>query len=105
MATATVLAKWTRIGVGTVWAGLVFLVGLWLLRLRQSTPDPYWSGIELWGGLAAVSAGEYVFLCVAADRLCPMTNRRLPDTLELSLAAVCAGCLVGCVVTLLGGPK
>lgn len=99
----TVLAKWARVIAGTVWGGLGVVVGLWLLEVRLQTVSAGWRGLELWGGLAALSAGEYVFLCIAADRLCPMNNRRVADVLQLALAGTCAVCLACCVISVFGG--
>lgn len=50
----------------TAWAGCLVVAGLWLaLDVRAA------GGPGLLGGLAAVAAGQFVFMAAVADRLFP----------------------------------
>ncbi|MBN8645498.1 MAG: hypothetical protein J0L61_09705 [Planctomycetes bacterium] len=110
MAVAAVLVGGARALLGVAWGGLLVVCGLWLLGgLRIGAADGgevVWmfapGRTEWWAGLMAIAAGEFVFLCVACDRLCPMKSRRLPDWLQLCCAGGFVVCLVGVVGSFLG---
>lgn len=102
-----VLAKSARVGLGALWGGVLVLCGLWLV----GGPQGLWpEGVEMrglgamtwWAGVASWSAGQFVFLSVAADRLCPMNDRRLPDALQYLCAGVCGIGVVGVLVSMIG---
>ncbi len=101
----SVLAKSARVLLGTLWGGVLVLCGLWLV----GGPSGLWPDRVLdvdasswWAGVAAIAGGQYVFLTVAADRLCPMNDRRLPDALQyLSAGALGIG-VIGVLVSMIG---
>ncbi|MFM9957964.1 MAG: hypothetical protein ACKVZJ_07795 [Phycisphaerales bacterium] len=100
-----VLAKSARVTLGSLWGGVLVLCGLWLV----GGPRGLWlngaaavGAATWWAGLAAVSAGQYVFLTVAADRLCPMSDRRLPNALQYLCAGAFGIGVVGVLVSNLG---
>lgn len=90
-----------RILIGTAWAGSLVVAGIATLVGSWSTGEAGRLGV--FGGVAAIAAGQFVFLYVVADRLCPMNNRRPADALQILAAAVFALALLGCLVTLFGG--
>lgn len=106
---AEVLAKSIRVVLGTLWGGVLVVCGLWLV----GGPSGFWpiaagsafdrAGVPAWwAGIASVAAGQFVFLAVAADRLCPMNNRRLADLLQTAWTGVFALGVVGALVTVFG---
>jgi len=112
---AEVLAKSIRVVLGSLWGGLLVVCGLWLV----GGPSGFWpsaagesgsafalaarAGVPAWwAGVASVAAGQFVFLAVAADRLCPMNNRRLADVFQTAWTGVFAIGVVGALVTVFG---
>jgi len=71
----------------TAWASVLVLFGIAVgqAAIRGDAPPG-----SLWGAAASIAAGQFVFLALVADRLCPLTRRRLADVLELTFAAICA---------------
>jgi hypothetical protein len=85
--------------VGTAWAGVLVVVGLILLL---SVPRGGWSlGLEAAGGVAAVAAGEFVFMFVVADRLFPGRTRKLADWTELVMGAAFVCCAAWALLLIL----
>lgn len=105
---AEVLAKSARVTVGTLWGGVLVVCGLWLvggpsgLWPTQATGGSAGGASAWWAGVACVAAGQFVFLAVAADRLCPMNNRRLPDVLQTAWTGLFVVGVLGALVTVFG---
>jgi len=74
-----------RILFGTLWASLLIIPSL-TLRVRRDGSAT--SGYALWLSLAGITAGNYVFMYVVADRLCRVKDRRLVDAVELATLVV-----------------
>lgn len=73
--------------VGVVWGAALVLFGLRVLQIR-SAPGPVSARWEFWGAVAAIGAGQYVFIVMVANRLVPAARGRLADVLEVGVAAV-----------------
>lgn len=74
-----------RVLTGTAWAGALIIAGLVVASAAMGSSAVIGNGTARWGALALIAAGEFVFLVVVADRLCPMTDRRIPEAM-LTLA-------------------
>jgi len=74
-----------RILFGTLWASLLLIPSLTLLRWRGEADA---TSYVLWLSIAGITAGNYVFMYVVADRLCRVKERRLVDAVELSTLVV-----------------
>lgn len=97
-----VMVRAARVCLGSAWGGLLVIAGLWMLRSGLAAASRE-GAMLVWGGGAMISAGEYVFLCVVADRLCPMKDRRLGDALQIVTAGTFAVCVLGFLVAWQGG--
>lgn len=89
-----------RISLGTIWAAAACLLGLWLISLAlldadlavvpepetASPPSP--ASFGLVGGLALFAMGQFVFVTVVADRVCPAARRLVTYPVHVALAAV-----------------
>lgn len=87
---------------GTLWAMLLVIGG----AVVASSPPAEWgwmgSATRL-GGMAAVAGGQFVFLVVVADRLCPGANRTVVASVEGIAGGLFALFLVGAFVALAVG--
>jgi hypothetical protein len=89
-----------RISLGTIWAAAACLLGLWLISLalldadlavvaESQTPSPASpASFGLVGGVALFAMGQFVFVTVVADRVCPAARRLITYPVHLVLAAV-----------------
>ncbi len=71
-----------------------------------AAPPETWgwaSQITQLGGFAAIAGGQFVFLVVVADRLCPGANRTVVASVEGIAGGLFALCLLGILVTLAAG--
>lgn len=107
MEPAEVLAKSFRVLLGTLWGGVLVVCGLWLVGGPRGLMPSAWNGAHggaasaWWAGVACLAAGQFVFLAVVADRLCPMNNRRLADVLQTAWTGVFALGVLGTLLTVL----
>lgn len=91
-----------RVALGSLWAGLLVLVGLWLLtewaaRLESAR------GVCVLAGVTAVAMGQFVFAALVADRLFPGASIWARGAVQgLSGAVYVAGGLL-LVMVLIGG--
>lgn len=82
----------------SAWAGGLIVMGIWLIALAPatlrlaSTTVTIGPSLRVMGALAAISAGQLVFLCLVADRFFPRASRGVVWPVEL---ASCATLLVG----------
>lgn len=74
-----------RVLFGTLWASLLLIPSLTLLARRGGADA---TGYALWLSVAGITAGNYVFMYVVADRLCRVKERRLVDAVELATLVV-----------------
>jgi hypothetical protein len=77
-----------RIGlmvIGTLWAIALILMGV---KLAVSPWPEVPRESALWFGIAAIAAGEFLFMYIVADRLFPHRRRLLTDTLEQATAGI-----------------
>lgn len=77
---------------GAVWAGALVVLGLWVVARAQGISAG--SGRSwVWGGLLMVFAGQFVFMVVVADWICPPRRPLLAHVVEAAaaLATVCSG--------------
>jgi hypothetical protein len=92
---ARVLAA-LRVALGTIWAAAACLLGLWLVSLAWAESSTSAAGITpgspltfaLVGGIALFAMGQFVFVTVVADRLCPGARRLITYPVHLVLAAM-----------------
>lgn len=77
---------------GAVWAGALVVLGLWVIAGARGVPAG--SGRSwIWGGALMVAAGQFVFMVVVADWLCPPRRPMLAHVVEAAaaIATVCSG--------------
>jgi len=90
-----------RTALFTAWALLLSSAGLVLLqRASSGMADDSWIGRHaLCLGLAALCAGQFIFMAAVADRLYPAVDRRVSGVGEaavfLTMLAAGAGLLLG----------
>lgn len=94
--------------VATAWAAAMVVFGLTLIARRPSgwfeSPVGISSTVWILLGLASIGAGQFVFMFMVADRLCPRVGR-LPGIWVTELAIAAFGLLalaMVCAMTLLG---
>lgn len=94
--------------VATAWAAAMVVFGLTLIARRPSgwfeSPVGISSLVWILLGLASIGAGQFVFMFMVADRLCPRVGR-LPGIWVTELAIAALGLLalaMVCAMTLLG---
>lgn len=78
-------AFYGRILFGTLWASLLLIPSMSLLRWRE---DAGATSYVLWLSVAGITAGNYVFMYVVADRICRVKERWLVDAVELGTLVV-----------------
>lgn len=85
---------------GTLWAGCLVVTGLYTLGLGG------WRGgssASWWAGVAALAAGNFVFMEVVADRLMPAAPRPMITLCEAGAAATMLAALAVAAALWLGG--
>lgn len=80
-----------RLAFGTLWAGLLVVVGT-LLLLEASAP------VHTWLGVTAVAAGQLVFMYAVADRVCRFRDRTIINACELMVVGVTLMGFVGVMI-------
>lgn len=87
---------------GTIWA-MVLVIGGAVVAV--SPPDAWgWMGLgSRLGGIAAIAGGQFVFLVVVADRLCPGANRAVVASVEGISGGLFAVALLATIVALAAG--
>ena len=65
-----------RVIVATAWAACLVILGLMVLASAPPLPLPLPRSCWILGGVAAVSAGMFLFMTVVADRLVPSVGKR-----------------------------
>ncbi len=80
-----------RIAFGTLWAGLLVVVGVMLL-LESSDP------VQTWLGVTAVAAGQLVFMYAVADRICHFEDRTVVNLIEMVVVAITLAGFLGVMV-------
>ncbi|MEM9082412.1 MAG: hypothetical protein AAGB34_02365 [Planctomycetota bacterium] len=79
---APMMLRTILIGVGTLWAALLLVVGYAVLVSGGS------GGVaDFWLGLASFSGGQFILMYVVADHLIRVRDRRFPMALQM-LASV-----------------
>lgn len=91
-----------RVGAAWLWGGAMGVAGLWAL-LSAPREWPAFAGLWRAGGLAALGAGLFVFMVLAADRLFPRADRGLVAGAELGAMGVFLAGLVLAVVSAADG--
>jgi hypothetical protein len=85
----------TSILAGGLWAGWLVVLGLWLIwvgQLREASPVPW---VPL--GVFFVAGGQFVFMVLVADRVFRGALSAGRSALELVVAVLMVGALVGSV--------
>jgi len=75
-----------RILLGTVWSSLLLVLGLRLLIDHLNGGDSV--AYVLWLAITLISAGNFVFMYVVADRLCRVKERWPVDVAEFATLVV-----------------
>lgn len=71
---------------GAAWGGLLHIGGLHVLALQaRSTDDLH---LQIWLGVTALAAGNFVFMAIVADRVVQVRQRGPLDALEFATAAL-----------------
>jgi len=73
---------------GLSWAGCLSLLGIHALTLSRATPLGVGASVVLWLGVFLVSAGNFVFMELVADRVLQIKRRLILDIFELLVAVV-----------------
>jgi hypothetical protein len=75
------VAFFGRLLFGSLWGLLLLIPSLALLRWRA---DADAGSYVLWLSIAGITAGNYVFMYVVADRLCRVKERWAVDMVEMA---------------------
>ncbi|TVQ31014.1 MAG: hypothetical protein EA376_10525 [Phycisphaeraceae bacterium] len=87
---------------GSLWAGTLLIVGAMVVARPSPSMAPMGhAGIAV--GLTFITAGQFVFAVVVADRLFPMANRVLTTRVELGLGVTLAGGVLLSLIMLITG--
>jgi len=87
---------------GSLWAGTLLIVGVMVIARPSPSMAPMGhAGITV--GLTFVTAGQFVFAVVVADRLFPLASRTLTTRVELVLGLALAGGVVLSLIMLITG--
>ncbi|MCA9309965.1 MAG: hypothetical protein KDA21_02100 [Phycisphaerales bacterium] len=70
-----------RLAFGTLWAGLLTVLGV-LILLDAAAP------VQAWLGITAIAAGQLVFMYAVADRVCRFRDRTIINALEMVVVAI-----------------
>lgn len=87
---------------GTIWAMVLVIGG----AVVASHPPAAWDWMgpaARFGGFAAIAGGQFVFLVIVADRLCPGANRGVVASVEGISGGLFALSLAGTLVALAVG--
>ena len=73
------------IGIGTLWAITLVLMGV---KLAVSPWPEIPRESALWFGIASIAAGEFLFMYIVADRVFPKRRKVLSDLMEQATAGI-----------------
>lgn len=76
-----------RLVLGIAWGALLNVAGWYVLALRARSADDL-SLQLLWLGVAALAAGNFVFMAIVADRVISTHRRGALDLLEFATAGL-----------------
>ncbi|MEM1167021.1 MAG: hypothetical protein AAGI30_12115 [Planctomycetota bacterium] len=85
------------------WAGALLVLGFSLLLAPLLGGEWRWGWLQVAFGVAAVAAGQFVFLADVADRLFPTLRDTVGVRIELVCAMLFALAIVSCLVMLATG--
>lgn len=80
----------TLAAIATPWAGAMTLAGLWLLAGGPEA-ERIPQGFRFVLGMTAIAAGQLVFMCLVADRVFPLADRRAVWWVEVFTCVVLFG--------------
>lgn len=92
------VAFFGRILFGSLWASLLLIPSLALMRWQGDA-----GAYVLWLSIAGITAGNYVFMYVVADRLCRVKERWAVDMVEMATLVVFVIAMALTVVLWLAG--
>jgi hypothetical protein len=101
MVTRARVRLWLRLGLASLWAALLALVGLWAVTLGPQRLPGLGTGWWLLG-LTALAMAQFVFAALVADRLFPQASVRLTLAFEGTAALVFVGGLGVVAVWVIG---
>lgn len=87
---------------GTIWA-MVLVIGGAVVAVHPPAAWGWMGPAARLGGLAAIAGGQFVFLVVVADRLCPGANRAVVASVEGIAGGLFAVCLLATFAALAVG--
>lgn len=90
------------LALGTLWA-MVLVIGGAVVAAAPPSAWGWMGGAARLAGLTAIAGGQFVFLVVVADRVCPGANRGVVASVEGIAGGLFALGLVGVVVALTVG--
>ena len=92
-------ARVVMVAAWTVWAGILIVLGLWVLLEAGGHLNMPWR-VRVLGGLAAMAAGLFLFMVRVADQIYPAVGQRLSVWLvEMATFLVFLAGFIGAVAT------
>jgi hypothetical protein len=103
MAIGSVISVGSRLAVGTLWAGVLTVAGMWSLAAAGEQAAAV-RPMMLTAGVGSIGAGQFVFMVVVGDRLFPRAARPVVSVLETtSFLAFAIGAAMTAWFMLAGG--